>query len=268
MPNKQTSETEPPLEVVESFQKQIQNELGIKLPKKEVVFVLKKSEEAHEAGDLMDKALKSRPSLSGKSLDEFREIYESIPKSGKKLSDFEANEAAKGLSVMAMMQRHRQAGEAIRATLIKHKKIELTSADKDKLKRLFMLAFDLELSDTAVEYYLKLSHWFAWYKEGLEYSLSKALDNLLIHYDKKKRGKKGSLKTDDYDIGYFYRWIAYYKKEGLKNTRQGSKEFTLNSFIKWVDKDYHSVRSFLAGDECTINKDGSYTMKVSLKDWE
>jgi len=245
--------------------------MGIKLPKKDVIAALEKTKEAEEADKLLEKALNSWPSLSEKEIASFREIYEAEYGTKKKLSDYEISEAARRIAIIGMVQRHDKAGAAVRAIMIEHKEVVITDEDRAKIKKLFQLAFDIELTSNQVEYYLKLSYWFVWYKKGLSYSLPKALDNLIIHYDKKKRGKKGSLQVEDYDIGYFYRWLNYIIKESAKDKESETKDFkgfTLNKFIDWIDKEYHSVHSFLAGNKCEQKEDGTFTMSVSLCDWE
>jgi len=270
--NKKTkSISEPSAEIIKSMKEKFWNGMKVKLPRKEVIILLKKYEEATEAEKLFKNTLYSWPSLSEKETESFRKIYESEYGTKKKFSDYEMKEMAHRMTIIAMIQQQRKAGEAIRALLIKHKEVKITKEDKEKLKKLFQIAFDIRLTNDQVEYYLKLSYWFVWYEEGLSYNLPNALDNLLIHYDKKKRGKRGSLKPDDYDIGYFYRWINYITKELEKTEKMKPiifKEFTLKQFIKWMDKEYSSVRSFLAGDKCKRNKDGTFEMNLSLCDWE
>jgi len=270
--SKINSETEePPKEVIKSMQKKCFDEMGIKLPRKDVIAALEKTKEAEEADKLFKKAIDSWPSLSEKGIADFRKIYEAEFGMKKELSDFEVNEAARKLSIIAMVQQHDKAGAAVRAIMIKHKEVVITDEDRAKINKLFQLAFNIELTNNQTEYYLKLSHWFVWYKKGLSYSLPKALDNLIIHYDKKKRGKKGCLQVEDYDIGYFYRWLNYIIKESAKDKKPQTKDFrgfTLNKFIDWIDKDYHSVHSFLAGNKCEQKEDGTFTMSVSLCDWD
>lgn len=262
---------EPPLEVIKSMQKKCWDEMGVKLPKKDVIAALEKTEEAKKADELLKKAIDSWPHLSEKEIKSFRKIYESEYGTKKKLSDYEISEAARRIAIIGMVQEHDKAGAAIRAIMIKHKEVNIADEDRKKLKKLFQLAFGIELTNAQIEYYLKLSYWFVWYKRGLSCSLPEALDNLLVHYDKKKRGKKGSLKTDDYDIGYFYRWLDHVIKESPKDKKskqKGFKEFALNRFIKWMDKEYIQVRSFLAGDKWEQNEDGTFTTSLSLCDWE
>lgn len=262
---------EPPAEAIKSMQQKCWDEMGVKLPKRDVIAAFKKTKEAEEADELLKKALDSWPHLSEKEIEDFREIYESHYGTKKKLSDYEISEAARRISIIGMVQKHDKAGEAIRAIMIKYKEIKITDEDREKIKKLFRLAFDIELTSVQVDYYLKLSYWFVWYEKGLSYSLPKALDNLLIHYDKKKRGKKGSLPIADQDIGYFYRWLDHIIKESAKDKefkQKGFKEFTLNRFIKWMDKEYNSVRSYLAGDKWKQNQDGTFTTSLSLCDWE
>jgi hypothetical protein len=260
--------SEPPPEVLKTFSKKCVDELGVKLTKKDLIFVFNKTMEAEEAEKLCKTALNSWPHLDKAQIDDFRKIYESNFSNQKQLSDHEVNDAAHRISILAMIQKQRQAGEAIRATMIKHKPVKITSEDCNKLKELFNLAFDIDLSDSETEYYLTLSFWFVWYEEGLAYSLPKALDNLMVHYDKKKRGKRGSLQPDDYNIGYLYRWLAHCYKNRPKEKDLNLKTFTVSSFIKTLNKEFSSIRSFLAGDEQTINKDGTFTMSVKLNDWE
>ncbi|OQB06393.1 MAG: hypothetical protein BWY19_00202 [bacterium ADurb.Bin212] len=266
MTKKVQNNIEPSKKEITDLHEKFYQKFGVKLPKKDLLFILDKTEEAQEADKLFKTALNSWTQLDEKGIKEFREMLKSEYHYEKKLTDFEINDAAHTMSILAMMQIQRKAGEAIRTTIIKKKSIELNAEDKNKLKNLFSLAFNIELTKNEIEYYLTLSYWFAWYREGLDYSLSNALDNLITHYDKKKRGKRGSLKPDDYDIGYFYRWLAYCYKNTPKN-KEG-KKFTVSSFIKTIDKEFSSIRSFLAGDKCKINKDGSYTMSVKLNDWE
>jgi len=262
---------EPPKEVIKSMQKKCWDEMGIKLSKKDIIAALEKAEEAEEADKLLNRALHSWTQLSGKEIGEFRKIYESEYGAKKKLSDSEIGEAARRITIIGMIQQHDKAGAAVRAIMIKHKEIIITDQDREKLEKLFQLAFDVGLTKNQIEYYLKLSYWFVWYKKGLSYSLSEALDNLLIHYDKKKRGKKGSLHVEDYDIGYFYRWLNHVIKESADDKESGRKdfkEFTLNKFINWIDKDYYSIHSFLAGNKCEQNEDGTFKMSISLCDWD
>lgn len=262
---------EPPKEVIKSMQKKCWDEMGIKLPKKDVIAALEKTKEAEEADELLKKTMNSWPHLSEKAIEDFRNIYEKKFGAEKQLSDYEISEAARKISIIAMVQKHDKAGAAVRAIMIGHKEVVITDEDREKIKKLFQLAFDIELTRNQIEYYLKLSYWFIWYKKGLSYSLPKTLDNLLIHYDKKKRGKKGSLQTEDYDIGYFYRWLNYTIKESADHKESKKKdfmEFTLNKFIDWMDTEYHSARSSLAGDKCEQKEDGTFTMSVSLCDWD
>lgn len=272
MINKQPKTTdEPPVEVIKSMQKKCWNEMGIKLPKKDVIAALEKTKEAEEADKLLKKAMDSWPQLSDKEIESFRKIYEEECGTEKKLSNHEISEAARKISIIAMVKEYDKAGEDIRAIMIKSKPVKITDEDREKIKKIFKLAFDIELTRTQIEYYLKLSYWFVWYEKGLSYSLPAALDNLLVHYDKKKRGKKGNLQVEDYDIGYFYRWLEYIIKESAKDKKTKPnefREFTLKRFIKWMGKDYHSVQSFLAGDKWELNKDGTFTGSLNCCDWE
>ena len=271
MSNKPKTIDEPPTEAIKSMQQKCRDEMGVKLPEKDVIAALEKTKEAQEADELLKKALNSWPHLSEKEIETFRKIYESEYGTNKKLSDYEISEAARRISIIGMVQKYDRAGAAIRAIMIKHKEVKITDEDREKLKKLFQLAFNTELTETQIEYYLKLSYWFIWYQKGLSYSLPKALDNLLIHYDKKKRDKKGSLQTEDYNIGYFYRWLDHIIKESAndqKSKQKGFKEFTLKRFINWMDKEYIQVRSFLTGDKWEQNEDGTFTTSLSLCDWE
>jgi hypothetical protein len=262
---------EPPKEVIKSMQKKCWDEMGIKLPKKDVIAALEKTKEAEEADKLLKRAIDSWPHLSEKEIADFRKIYGKKFGVKKQLSVHEINEAARKISIIAMVQKHDKAGAAIRAIMVKHKEVVITDEDRAKIKKLFQLAFDIELTNNQIEYYLKLSYWFVWYKKGLSCSLAETLNNLLTHYDKKKRGKKGSLQTEDYDIGYFYRWLGYVIKEpgdNKESEQKDFKEFTLEKFINWMDTEFHSVRSSLAGDKCEQKEDGTFTMSMSLCDWD
>ncbi len=262
------SAPEPTPEQLRSFREKCFAELGLKLPKKDLLYILEKTKEGQEADELCKTALHSWPHLDKEQIKEYRQMLVSGLKYKKELSDFEVNEAAHRISILAMIQKQRQAGEAVRATMIKYKPVEITDEDRRKIKKLFDLAFNIKLSEKEIEYFLTLSYWFVWYEEGLSYSLPKALDNLLVHFDKKKRGKRGSLQPDDYDIGYLYRWLAQCYKNPPKNKNTEIKQFTLSSFIKTLDKEFSSIRSFLKGDECTQNDDGTFTMSCKLNDWE
>lgn len=253
---------------LQEFRRKCVDELGVKLPKKDLLYILEKTRESQEAEELCKTALNSWPHLNPKQTEEYRKMLEINYSYKKKLSDYEVNDAAHRISIFAMIQRQREAGEAIRATIIKYKQLNITDDDRSKIKKLFDLAFGIQLSKQTIDYYLTLSYWFVWYEDGLSYSLPKALDNLLVHYDKKKRGKRGSLQPDDYNIGYLYRWLAYCHKNPPKNKNSESKQFTLSIFIKTINKEFSSIRSFLSGDEYKQNEDGTFTMSVKLNDWE
>lgn len=262
---------EPTLESIKHLQEKCYKDFKVKISEKDTIIILKNAKKAKESEDLMDTALHSSLHLSKDEISNFRNVYEKNYGSTKDYSDFEMNELARKISVIAVLQTQRETGKKILANIIKYLKVTITKQDKEKLKKLFKLAFNIKLTESQTKYYLKLSHWFTWYEEGLDYNLSKALDNLLIHYDKKKRGKKGSLQPKDYDLGDLYRWIEYSLNK-LKNDKtlvnKNKTPMSLKIFLKWIDNDFQQIQSFLQGDKYTQDKNGKFTIKMNLKPYE
>lgn len=254
-------DNEPTPESIKHLQAKCFKDFKVKISKQDAVTILKNAMEAKESENLMDTALNSSLNLSKNEIADFRKVYEKDYDSSKKYSDFEMNELARKISIIAVLQTQRKTGRKILATIIKYLKVKTTKQDKLKLKKLFELAFSINLTESQIQYYIKLSYWFTWYEKGLDYNLSKALDNLLVHYDKKKRNKKGSLKPEDYDLADFYRWIEYSLKQPKDKNHP---KMSLKTFLKWVDNDFNSIQSFLHGDEYSQDKNGKFNLKVNL----
>lgn len=240
--------------------------LGIKVPKKDAENIVIKTKEANEAEEMLHKSLEHWPELKKESIAEFREIFKSTYGEDKDLSDYEVSDMAHRMSVIAMMQTHREAGEAIRKILIKYKKVEINLDDVEKLKKLFNLAYEIKLDSKQAEHIVKLSLWFVWYKEGLAFSLSNVLDKFLIYYDKKKRDKKANLDVNCYDLGYFYRYLEYTYKE-LPKDKTSTALLTSNKFINWIDEEYRSIHDWFSGTKYEKNEKGEISITCGLGDW-
>lgn len=119
---------------------------------------------------------------------EFKDLVKKVR--GTEITLAEAYEEAHSLFVILPVKEKMRVSDEMRAIIVTHREVERNSIVEEKAAKLLKLHYDIELADDQlgqVVYYLTKQLWF---KEGLDESLEKCLDDLLVYADKRKRGKR------------------------------------------------------------------------------
>jgi len=138
----------------------------------------------------------SSSQITDKMIHELQEL--TIKTRGVEISEKEAREGAESLLVLAPMKEQQCISESMRAIVISHRLIPYEPVVEEKTAKLFKLQYETDLTQSQLEQVIQLLTRTLWFQEGLDESLEKCLDDLLLFADKQKRGKRTSgIKSHD-----------------------------------------------------------------------
>lgn len=116
----------------------------------------------------------------------------------KEITLSEAYDKARGLLVIVPFKEKQRISDEIRAILVTHREVKRNQSELEKTFKLFELHYGVNLAEDQLEQIIPYLSKKLWYEEGIDGSLEKCLDDLLIYADKRKRGKRISgIKTHD-----------------------------------------------------------------------
>lgn len=111
---------------------------------------------------------------------------------GREITMSEAEDLGRGLLMLVPLKEKQRISDEIRAILVTHREVVPDSAIEERTAKLFKLQYDIELTKDQLWQVIRYLSQTFWYEEGLDKSLEKCLDDLLVVADKQKRGKKVS----------------------------------------------------------------------------
>ena len=126
--------------------------------------------------------------ISEKMALEFKELVKQVK--GMDISTSVASDSARGLLVLVPLKEKQRISDEIRAILVTHREILLNPVVTEKTTELLRLHYNIELNDDQLEQLIQLLSKKVWFEEGLNESLEKCLDDLIVYADKCKRGKR------------------------------------------------------------------------------
>ena len=167
--------------------KLVKDRNDIDIPKSDAIKLVKLIKEM-EWWMKTDNESESSKQVTEKMTMEFKELIKSDY--GKDITKDEAYHGARGLLLLVPMQEKQRIADEIRAILVTHRKVLRGPSVSEKTTKLLKLHYDIELNDDQLEQLIQYLSKKVWYEEGLDESLEKCLDDLVIYADKRKRGKR------------------------------------------------------------------------------
>ena len=122
---------------------------------------------------------------------EFKELLKEVR--GIDIPVAEAYDEARSLLVITEYKEKERISREIRAIIVTHRPIPRDQIVEDKAAKLFKLHYGVDLSASQINQVVQYLTRIAWFEVGLDESLEKCLDDLLIYADKRKRGKRVNL---------------------------------------------------------------------------
>lgn len=177
--------SEPTEEQIKQTKKLVKEKYGIKVPKKDLTELVKKIKELEwwfKADKLDPIRIIEDYAISLQKL--MKENYD------KEITMSEAYDQARGLLVLVPFKEKQRLADDMREILVKHKEVNFEPCLLNKLVKIFDLHYGIQLTDDNLKYVLHTISKYVWYEEGLDNSVEKCLDDILIYIDKKKRGKR------------------------------------------------------------------------------
>jgi len=179
--------SEPTAEELEQTKKMLLDKYDVVIPKPELVKIVSSIKELNWW--LERKRDPNTPiKITEKAAIEFKDLLREVR--GIDIPVTEAYDEARSLLVMTEYKEKERLSKEIRAILVTHMPIPKDEAIEEKTKKLFALQYGTELTQSQVEQIVQYLTRVLWYEDGLDKSLGKCLDDLLIYADKVKRGKR------------------------------------------------------------------------------
>jgi hypothetical protein len=178
--------TKPTETEIKQTKKLVKDKYDIAIPKSDVIKLINLVKEL----DWWVKADKPGSSrhISEKMALEFKELVKQVK--GMDISTSVASDSARGLLVLVPLKEKQRISDEIRAILVTHREILLNPVVTEKTTELLRLHYNIELNDDQLEQLIQLLSKKVWFEEGLNESLEKCLDDLIVYADKCKRGKR------------------------------------------------------------------------------
>ncbi len=181
---------EPTDEQIKAVAKMAKEKHGIEVPKNDARKLAALIAELSWWINLDDDSTYSSRTVSDEQIAELKGLM--IQEFGKEVTDPEAQKMARGLLTIVPYKEKQRLSEEIRAVLVTHREVVPNSDVEEKTAELFKLQYDIELTHDQLWQIVQFLSRTLWYEEGLDKSLGKCLDDLLVIADKQKRGKKVS----------------------------------------------------------------------------
>lgn len=179
----------PTQEEIEQAREAFEPRYDILIPKVDLIKLVNLSKELERWIQVgKEPILSSR--ITEKMIAEFRELAK-INKSID-ISDKEAHEGAEALLTLAPVKEQQRISESMRAIIISHRPIPYEPVVEAKAASLFKLQYGTVLAQSQLEQVVQFLTRTLWFQEGLDESLERCLDDLIIYVDKRKRGKRVS----------------------------------------------------------------------------
>lgn len=179
--------SEPTEEEVNQTKKMVKDKYDIVIPKSDALKLARLIKEM-EWWMKVDKDPASPKPVTEKMVSEFKELVKKVK--GKDITKAEAYDGARGLLVLVPFKEKQRIADEIRAILVKRRKVLRDPVVSEKAKELLRLHYGLELAKNQLEQLIPYLTRKLWYEEGLDESLEKCLDDLMVYADKRKRGKR------------------------------------------------------------------------------
>jgi hypothetical protein len=176
----------PTEEEIIQTKKLVKDKFDIVVPKSEAIKLAKLTKELGWWVKA-DKPGSSRH-ISEKMALEFKELVKQVK--GIDISTSVASDSARGLLVLVPLKEKQRISDEIRAILVTHREVLRDPIVTEKTAELLRLHYNLELNNDQLDQLIQLLSKKVWFEEGLNESLEKCLDDLIIYADKRKRGKR------------------------------------------------------------------------------
>ncbi len=177
---------EPTKEQIQHVKKMAQDKYDVVLPEADAVKLVNLINEL-DWWQKTDKYTKSSR-FSGEQLNDLRDLLEQV--SNEEVSKSEVYDQAQALLTLVPLKEKQRISDEIRAIIVEHREVPYEPVVVEKLVKLVKLQYDVTLSEDQLEQAIPFLTKTLWYEEGLDDSLEKCLDDLLIYVDKVKRGKR------------------------------------------------------------------------------
>lgn len=126
--------------------------------------------------------------ITEKAAIEFKDLLKEVR--GIDIPVAEAYDEARSLLVITEYKEKERISREIRAIIVTHRPISRDQIVEEKTAKLFKLHFGVDLSASQIWQVVQYLTRIVWFEIGLDESLEKCLDDLLVYADKRKRGKK------------------------------------------------------------------------------
>lgn len=187
--------SKPTEEQIKQTTKMVKEKYDIVVPKTEAIKLVKLIKEM-DWWIKADKEPASPKHVSEEIVTEFTDLVKRVR--GKDITRQEAYDGARGMMVLVPFKEKQRIADEIRAILVRRREVLRNPAILVKTAKLLHLQYDIELTNSQLEQLVPYLSKTLWYEEGLDESLEKCLDDLLVYVDKIKRGKRANgLKLHD-----------------------------------------------------------------------
>jgi len=178
---------EPTEDEVNKTKELVKDKYNIVLPKSEALKLARLTKELHWWLKVDEKPTTPRH-LTEEAALSLKDLIEMT--SGKEITMAEAYNKARGLLVIVPIKEKQRISDEIRAILVTHRKVVRNPIELEKTAKLFRLHYGVSLTDDQLEQVIPYLTKKLWFEEGIDESLEKCLDDLLVYADKRKRGKR------------------------------------------------------------------------------
>jgi hypothetical protein len=178
--------SKPTEEEIKQTIKLVKDKSDIDIPKSDAIKLAKLIKEM-EWWMKTDNESGSPKQVTEKMTMEFKELIKSDY--GKDITKDEAYNGARGLLLLVPIQEKQRIADEIRAILVTRRKVLRDPRVSEKTAKLLKLHYGIELNNNQIEQLIQYLSRKVWYEEGLDESLEKCLDDLLLYADKRNRGK-------------------------------------------------------------------------------
>lgn len=172
---------------MDQTQKMLLDKYDVVIPKTELVKMVNLIEELNYwLSHKRDSASPIR--VTEKMAVEFKELLKEVR--GIDIPVAEAYDEARSLLVITEYKEKERISREIRAIIVTHRPISRDQIVEEKTAKLYKLHYGIDLSASQIDQVTQYLTRIVWFEVGLDESLEKCLDDLLIYADKRKRGKR------------------------------------------------------------------------------
>lgn len=178
----------PTKEEIKQTGKMAKDKFGIKVPKADLLRLIKLMKELNHLLEITPKDTNNPVHISEEMALECKEIFEK--NYHKKMSITEAYNCARGMILLVPLKEKQRISDEMRAILVRHREVKSDSILLEKIAKLFKLHYKLDLTKDQLNHVLHIVTKSVWYEEGLNDTVDKFIDDMMIYVDKRQRGKK------------------------------------------------------------------------------